>query len=102
MLTLYTKSTCAFSRRVQAVIDRLGLQVELKDIEADEALAAELVALGGKQQVPYLVDTDAGVSIYESDDIVAHLQSTYGKTVSGAASRPRVHISDNACISCEG
>ncbi len=102
MLTLYTKSTCAFSRRVQAVIDRLGLQVELKDIEADEALAAELVALGGKQQVPYLVDTDAGVSMYESDDIVAHLQSTYGKPVTAAAARPRVHISDNACISCEG
>lgn len=101
MLTLYTKPTCAFSRRVQAVIDRLGLQVELKDVEADEAVAAELVSLGGKMQVPYLVDSEAGVAMYESDDIVTHLQSTYGKTVA-TPSRPRVHISDNACISCEG
>lgn len=102
MLTLYTKPTCAFSRRVQAVIDRLGLQVEMKDIEADEAVAAELVARGGKLQVPYLVDTDANVEMYESDDIVTHLQTTYGKSVAGVAARPRVHISDNACISCEG
>lgn len=100
MLTLYFKPTCAFCRRVQAVIDRMQLQVELKDIDADEAFAAELSARGGSKQVPYLVDTEAGVEMYESDAIVSHLQSTYGKPA--AASRPRLHISDNACISCEG
>jgi glutaredoxin 3 len=101
MLTLYFKPSCAFCRRVQAVIDRMGLEVELKDIEADEALAAELVARGGERQVPYLVDTEANVEMYESDAIVAHLQSTYGKPVV-LSNRPRLHISDNACISCEG
>lgn len=101
MLTLYFKPTCAFCRRVQAVIDRLGLQVELKNVEVDEAAAAELLARGGSAQVPYLVDAAANVAMYESDAIVAHLQSTYGKTVATAA-RPRMHISDNACISCEG
>lgn len=102
MLTLYYKPTCAFCRRVQAVIDRLQLEVEMKDIEADDALAAELEARGGMRQVPYLVDTVAGVEMYESDDIVSHLQTTYGKPVASVASRPRMHISDNACISCEG
>jgi glutaredoxin 3 len=102
MLTLYYKPTCAFCRRVQAVIDRLQLEVEMKNIEADAALAAELETRGGKQQVPYLVDEAAGVALYESDDIVSHLQTTYGKPAVSAATRPRMHISDNACISCEG
>lgn len=101
MLTLYFKPSCAFCRRVQAVVDRMQLQVEMKDVEADEVYGAELVARGGKMQVPYLVDTEAGVEMYESDAIVSHLQTTYGKPVV-AATRPRVHISDNACISCEG
>ena len=100
MLTMYMKPTCPFSRRVMAVIDRLELEVEYKDIAADEALAAELESIGGKRQVPYLIDTDANVSMYESDDIVAHLQRTYGQPV--AATRPRVHVGGSTCVSCEG
>jgi glutathione S-transferase len=78
----------------------MQLQVELKDID-DEALALELESKGGKRLVPYLVDDAANVSMYESDDIVAHLQTTYGKPAA-SATRPRVHIADNVCISCEG
>lgn len=100
MLTLYYRPTCPFCRRVMAVVDRMQLEVELKDVE-DTAVMAELVALGGEAQVPYLVDTTHAVSLYESDAIVAHLQTKYGKgTV--AATRPRIHIADNVCISCEG
>ena len=100
MLTLYYRPTCVFCRQVLAVIDRMQLEVELKDIE-DSAVMAELVSLGGEAQVPYLVDTAHAVSLYESDAIVVHLQTKYGK---GAvtAPRPRVHIADNVCISCEG
>lgn len=100
MLTLYYRPTCAFCRRVLAVIDRLSLEVELKDIN-DEVVEAELITVGGKAQVPFLVDSAAGVSLYESDDIVSHLQSTYGKA-SIVAVRPRIHIADNVCVSCEG
>ncbi len=98
MLTLYYRPTCAFCRRVQAVIDRLSLTVELKDI-TNEAVAEELRALGGKVQVPYLVDDATKTALYESDDIVAYLQKNYGTPT---PSRVRVHISDNACVSCEG
>ncbi len=100
MLTLYYRPTCAFCRRVLAVIDRLSLEVELKDIN-DAGIEAELLAVGGKVQVPFLVDSAAQVEMYESDDIVSHLQSTYGK-VSTVAVRPRIHIADNVCVSCEG
>ena len=100
MLTLYYRTTCAFSRRVMAVVDRMQLEVELKNIEESDVLA-ELEAIGGIAKVPYLIDTAHAVSLYESDAIVAHLQTKYGKA-SVSAPRPRVHIADNVCISCEG
>ena len=100
MLTLYYKPTCPFCRRVLAVVDRIQVQVELKDV-TDSAVEAELVALGGKDSVPYLIDTALGVSMYESDDIVTHLQKNYGGA-SAVAARPRISISDNVCVSCEG
>ena len=100
MLTLYYRPTCAFCRRVLAVIDRLSLEVELKDI-ANAEFETELLTLGGQVQVPFLVDSAAGVEMYESDAIVSHLQTTYGK-VSTTAVRPRIHIADNVCVSCEG
>ncbi|MCA9325350.1 glutaredoxin family protein, partial [Candidatus Saccharibacteria bacterium] len=52
MLTLYYKPTCPFCRRVVAVIERLELEVEKKDITTDEAFAEELIAHGGKKQTP--------------------------------------------------
>ncbi|MEZ4104505.1 MAG: glutathione S-transferase N-terminal domain-containing protein [Candidatus Paceibacterota bacterium] len=100
MLTLYYKPTCAFCRRVIAVIDRLELEVDMKDITVP-AIEVELVEKGGKNQTPFLIDSEKDVLLYESDDIVAHLQKNYGQETI-ATSRPRVHISDSACVSCEG
>ncbi len=98
MLTLYSKSSCAFCRQVFAVIDRLDLDVEIKDISENEAYATELLEKSGKQKVPYLVDTDNDVAMDESDDIVKHLQTTYG-----APSKPRIHNAGAAvCVACEG
>mgnify|MGYP003553240625 FL=1 len=100
MLTLYYKPTCAFCRRVMAVIDRLELEVAMKNV-AEDNIKAELEALGGKSQTPFLLDTNKEVSLYESDDIVNHLQNYYGKGA-GTPIRPRIHISESACVSCEG
>lgn len=45
---------------------------------ARTGFAAELKQLGGKMQVPFLVDPNAQLSMYESDDIIAHLYDAYG------------------------
>lgn len=100
MLTLYYKPTCPFCRRVMAVIDRLDIEVAMKDTAENDDFKEELIERGGKQQVPYLVDTDKEVEMYESDDIVAHLQKHYGGDTTPA--KPRVHVSGSTCISCEG
>lgn len=99
MITLYYKPTCPFCRRVLAVVDRLSLEVTLHDVSADSALADELIAKGGKMQVPYLIDDAADTALYESDDIVNYLQKQYGQPVT--STRPRIHISDSTCVSCE-
>jgi glutathione S-transferase len=35
--------------------------------------------LTGRSQVPYLVDINTGVGMFESTDILAYLQQTYGR-----------------------
>ncbi len=76
MLTLYWRPTCPFCRKVLDTADELGLALEKKDI-ADPRVAEELITRGGKQQVPYLVDTARNVEMYESMDIDAYLRVQY-------------------------
>jgi len=78
----------------------LGVEFDLKDIE-DDAIAAELVEKGGKRMVPYLVDTDRDVAMYESGDIIEYIREQYAGT---AASKPRIHNAgaDATCVACEG
>lgn len=99
MLTLYSKENCPFCRRIMPVLDRINVEVEIKDLNDNEEYVAELVEKGGKQQVPFLVDTDKDVAMYESDDIIKHLQTNYGTPV-----KPRIHrpAGDAVCIACEG
>lgn len=98
MVTLYVKATCPFCRRVLAMVDRLDTEVEVKDIVEDTAYEAELLEKGGKKQVPFMVDAAKEVAIYESDDIIAHLQKEYG-----GESKPRVHnAGSSVCVACEG
>lgn len=74
MLTLYVKTGCPYCAKVLAVGEELGLEFKIKNV-ADQAIATELVTRGGKLQMPYLVDGDAAVEMYESDDIIAYLRS---------------------------
>jgi glutathione S-transferase len=84
-----------------AVLERLDIEFVNKDIAENPEFADELMARGGKLVTPYLVDEAAGVEMYESDDIVAHLQKRYGSPVVSSV-RPRVHVGGSTCISCEG
>lgn len=76
MLTLYIKTGCPFCHRVLAAGGELGITFDEKNI-ADDAVAEELIAHGGKRQVPYLVDAERGVEMYESGDIIEYLKAHY-------------------------
>ncbi|MEK7613836.1 MAG: glutathione S-transferase N-terminal domain-containing protein [Patescibacteria group bacterium] len=72
MITLFVKMTCPYSLKVLKVVEGLQVPVTLKNI-ADAGVADELITLGGKRQVPYMVDDERGIFMYESNDIVSHL-----------------------------
>lgn len=74
MLILYMRPTCPYCHKVDAVLAELGLEIENRDI-ADPKALAELMMRGGKRQVPYLVDAERGVEMYESEDIITYLRS---------------------------
>ena len=79
MLTLYVQTGCGYCGRVLAVGRELGVEFNLKNI-MDPGVEEELVAKGGKLQVPYLIDEERGVSLYESQAIIDYLHKTFTKT----------------------
>lgn len=104
MLTLYYKPTCPYSQLVLGEAEELGVQFRLKDISSDETFAEELIAAGGKRQVPYLVDDEQNVSMYESRDIVEYLKEHYphgSSAGAGSFSGLKIHRSDDTCESCQ-
>ncbi len=102
MFTLYYRPDCSFCQRVLQMAENFNVDLELKDIsESDEALA-ELIEKGGQNQVPFLVDSERAVSMYESSDIIDHLREFGKQQPAAAVSKPRVHIGGSTCVSCEG
>lgn len=77
MLILYIKDNCPYSTAVMRKINELDIRVETKNI-ANNRNALELIEKGGKYQAPCLIDTDKEIVIYESSDIIDHLD-TYVK-----------------------
>ena len=80
MLILYTSVSCPFCRKVEAYLTDKGLEYEARDTRANQVYLDELIEIGGKRQIPYLVDTERGVSMYESEDIIQYIRDTYGES----------------------
>jgi len=92
MLNLYYKPGCPYCARVLEANEEINAKLNLIDITADSSSRAELIAKGGKSQVPYLEDTDQGVAMYESTDIIDYLAKNYGTSVI-----PNVFQASNVC-----
>ena len=84
-LTLYNMEGSPFCRKVREVLCELDLEHVVRNLPKGSPKRAELVQRGGKMQVPYLVDPNTGREMYESDDIVAYLESTYGPPSAASA-----------------
>lgn len=77
-LALYNSDSCWFCARVRQTIDRLGLDVEIRDAVGNASHRSELLAGGGKTQVPCLrIETEDGRVrwMYESADICHYLET---------------------------
>jgi len=75
-LVLYHFPYCPFCVRVKRHMDRLGLDIEQRDIRQDRSFADELFEGGGRYTVPCLRITHpdgATTWLYESRDIADYL-----------------------------
>ena len=97
MITIYIKTGCAYCALALTALKTHGVAYEEKNI-ADDAVAAELISRGGKRQVPFIVDGE--VMMYESDDIVAYVEKTYGDDPTQSKPKPRVHIAGGSSGVC--
>jgi len=79
LLELYDFEACPYCRKVREVLCELDLDFLSLPAARGSARRETLRTLGGKVQVPYLVDPNTAVALYESDEIVAYLDRTYGR-----------------------
>ena len=76
-LELYSYEGCPFCRIVREVLCELEIPYLLHNVPRGSGRRAELVARAGKMQVPYLVDPNSQIAMFESADIVEYLNETY-------------------------
>lgn len=74
MLDLYVLKTCPYCEKVISFLEDRGIKYNKVDIE-NKANEESLIKLGGKRQVPFLVDKDRNIQMYESDDIIEYLKT---------------------------
>jgi glutathione S-transferase len=96
LLELYDFEACPYCRKVREVLSELDLDYVCHPVAHGSPRGAELVARGGKRQVPYLVDPNTGAEMYESDDIIGYLNATYGAGARAGWRLPVPSLLDNA------
>ncbi len=77
-LSLYHYQSCPFCVVTRKAIDYTGIEVSLRDIRQESRYRRELIAGGGKAQVPcLLIDKGDGEQqwLYESLEIINFLRS---------------------------
>lgn len=72
-LILYYFPGCPFCGRVTVFIEEHDIDLEKRDIRQDDTIKQELMAIGGKTQVPCLVID--GKPMYESMEIIEWLKA---------------------------
>ncbi len=74
MLELFILENCPYCRKVMAFMDENGMEYKKIDI-SEKASEESLIHIGGKRQVPFLVDKDRNVQMYESNDIIEYVKT---------------------------
>lgn len=79
LFELYEFEACPYCRIVREALTELDLDALIKPCpKGGTRFREELLARGGKEQFPFIVDPATGVSMYESADIITYLYETYG------------------------
>ena len=71
---LYQFDSCPYCQKVKRYMQKAGITLPMKNTLLP-GVAEELIAIGGKDQVPCLVID--GAAMYESDDIIQYLKENF-------------------------
>ncbi|MFC7186854.1 glutathione S-transferase N-terminal domain-containing protein [Halorubrum yunnanense] len=85
MLELYQSEGCPHSATVREKLSELGASYVTHNPrlpgnvggDVTNEVTHDRLTADGEDQIPYLVDTDRGVTMYDSDRIVAYLDEYY-------------------------
>ncbi|KAL4031723.1 hypothetical protein IC575_010013 [Cucumis melo] len=78
-IEIYEFESCPFCRKVREIVAVLDLDILFYPCPRNGPnFRPKVLQMGGKQQFPYMVDPNTGVSMYESDDIIKYLVQNYG------------------------
>lgn len=85
MLELYQSEGCSYSATVRERLSELGISYVIHNPrlpggqggDVTNEVTHEQLTAGGEDQIPYLVDTDRAVTLYESDAILEYLETHY-------------------------
>ena len=75
-LMLYYFPSSPYCRVVLDCLERLDLEIPMRDIQSEPGARDELMEIGGKGQVPCLVID--GKPLYESADVIRWLEANAG------------------------
>jgi glutathione S-transferase len=76
-LELYSFEASPFCRIVRETLCSLEIRYLLHNVAKGSPRREAFVRRSGRMQVPYLVDPNTGVAMFESADIVTYLEETY-------------------------
>ena len=87
MLELYQAEGCPYSKQVRETLTDLGASYVIHNPRRpgeaggdvlNEQVRDEMVAVGGEDSIPFLVDHARGETLHESEEIVEYLETNYG------------------------
>lgn len=87
-LELWAYEASPFCKVVRERLCELELPYLLHTTARGSPQRKELERIAGSFQVPYLVDGNTGVSMFESAEIIEYLDNTYGPNAPGASAEP--------------
>ena len=74
MLELFILETCPYCQKVMNFMDENKIKYRKIDIK-NKASEDSLIKKKKKRQVPFLVDTDRNIQMYESADIIEYIKT---------------------------
>ena len=74
MIELFMLEFCGYCKKVIKYMDEHDIPYKTIDI-SEKANEEELIRIGGKKQVPFIIDREKKIEMYESDDIIDYLRT---------------------------